>query len=579
MVSSNRLMEQLARLSPADCFRAVLPRHPVRLLGVAAVAVAVLSPILLIVHQSFLNGPFFADSVRISLDAYVFVLTDPEFLKALRTSATLAAGMVAIALPLGAFLAFLMTRTDLPGRSWIEPLLLSPVFVSSIVLAFGYTVAIGPVGFVSLWVAELTGTVPWNLYSLSSIIVIAGLSHVPHVYLYVSAALRGLNPDVEEAARTAGAGIWRAAFTVSVPLVMPALVFSGTLLFLLGIEMFGLVLILGDAVGINVLTTYLYKLTNLLGTPSYQLMAVVAVVIIALTAPLVFLQRYALRSSSLYITVRGKGMMTRPLPLGPWRWAAFALVFVWLAFTVFLPLAGILLRSIVSAWGQGISIMEVLTLDNFRELLLYPNLTRGIVNTLLLASVGGLLSVGVYTAVALIAHRWQGRGTQVLDYLVMTPRALPGLIAGLAFLWIFLFVPILTPFRSTLASLWVAYTVVWLAYGMRLVSTTLYQVGPELEEAARVTGASQAKVYRDVTLPLIRYGLLSSWLLIFLTFCREYSTGVYLLGPNTEVIGSMIVSLFAGGDMDMISSLAVLSILQIGIGMAIALRLGVRPHA
>ena len=130
---------------------------------------------------------------------------------------------------------------------------------------------------------------------------------------------------------------------------------------------------------------------------------------------------------------------------------------------------------------------------------------------------------------------------------MLVPRAVPGLLAGLAFLWVFLFFPPLAPLRSTIFSLWIAYTVVWLAYGMRLVSSSLLQVGPELEEAARSAGASRGRVSRDVTLPLIRYGLLASWLLVFMIFEREYSTGVYLLGPGTEVIGSLLVSLWGTG--------------------------------
>ena len=165
-----------------------------------------------------------------------------------------------------------------------------------------------------------------------------------------------------------------------------------------------------------------------------------------------------------------------------------------------------------------------------------------------------------------------------LDYLVMAPRALPGLIAGLAFLWIFLFFKPISPLRATLFSLWIAYTIVWLAYGLRLISTALYQVGPELEEAARVTGATQGRVYRDVTLPLVRFGIIGSWLLIFLIFCREYSTGVYLLGPGTEVIGSLIVSLWGSGALNLIAALSVINVALIGAGLAIALRLGVRLH-
>ncbi len=553
--------------------------HPVRLAGVAAVAVAVLAPLGLVLYQSLLDAPFFSPAARVNLGAYRYVLGDPDFHHALATSVIIALGMVGIAIPLGGILAFLVTRTDMPGRRGIEPVLLAPIFLSPIVLAFGYVVAAGPVGFFSLWVKDLIGTVPWNLYSIGGLILIAGLTHVPHVYLYTASALESLNPEIEEAARTAGAGVWRVALTVSLPLVTPALVFSGVLVFFLGFELFGLPLVLGDPAGILVLTTYLYKLTNLLGTPSYHLMAVVAIAIVAMTLPLVYLQRRLLRDTDRYVTVRGKGLAVRALPLGRYRWLALAVVLAWLVVTVGVPLSGVALRSVVATWGEGVRLTEVLTLHHFEELLQYPNLVRGIVNTLLIASLGGGLAVAVYAAIALVSHRWQGPGATLLDYLVMTPRAMPGLIAGLAFLWIFLFYRPLAPFRSTLVSLWLAYTVVWLAYGLRLISSALYQVGPELEEAARVVGAAQGRVYRDVTLPLVRFGLLGSWLLIFMMFCREYSTGVYLLGPNTEVIGSLIVSLWGTGALDLIAALSVINVLLIGAGLAGALRLGVRLRA
>jgi iron(III) transport system permease protein len=155
---------------------------------------------------------------------------------------------------------------------------------------------------------------------------------------------------------------------------------------------------------------------------------------------------------------------------------------------------------------------------------------------------------------------------------------MPGLVAGLAFLWVFLFVKPLAPLRNTLFSIWLAYSVVWLAYGMRLISSALLQVSPELEEAGHIMGASRGQVTRDVTLPLIRFGLLGSWLLVFMIFVREYSTGVYLLGPGTEVIGSLIVSLWSTGAIDIVAALSVVNVLLVAIGLAIALRLGVRLH-
>ncbi len=154
-----------------------------------------------------------------------------------------------------------------------------------------------------------------------------------------------------------------------------------------------------------------------------------------------------------------------------------------------------------------------------------------------------------------------------MDYLVLVPRAMPGLIAGLAMFWLFLFTPVLQPFRQTLFSLWLAYTLVWLAYGMRLVSASLLQIGPELEEAGRVVGARPAQVSRDVTLPLIKAGLIGSWVLIFVTFVREYSTGVYLLSPGTEVIGSLLVSLWGTGAVDLVTALSTVNLALILVGL------------
>ena len=545
-------------------------------LGITTLAVAM--PLSLVFYQSFLTAPFFDPSAKASFAAYSFVFSDDDFWQAFWTTIAIASGMAAIAVPLGALLAFLMVRTDVPGKKYLEPLLLIPIFVSAVVIAFGYVVAIGPVGIFSTLAKELIGFVPWNLYSLYSLIIIAGLTHVPHVYLYSAAALRGLSTDLEEAARVSGANPFQVAINVSLPMIMPAILFAGVLVFFLGFELFGLPLVLGDPQDVLVLSTYLYKLTNKLGVPSYQLMAVVVVVIIGVTAPLVFMQRLLLRQAQRYVSVRGKGLKTQPLRLRGWRWFAFGVIVFWLIVTVAVPLFGITLRSFVVTWGEGVKLRDVLTLDHYRELLDYPNVMRGIVNTFGIGVIGGALAVACYTAIALAVHRWNSGWTRLVDYIVMVPRAMPGLIAGLALLWVFLFVPFLSPLRSTMFSIWIAYSIVWLAYGMRLVSGTLLQVGPELEEAARVSGASDLRVKRDVTIPLIKYGMLASWLLIFLIFVREYSTGIYLLGPGTEVIGSLLVSLWGTGAVDLVSALSVVNVVMIGAGLAVAIRLGVRLH-
>ena len=569
---------------------------------VTLTAIAIFLPLTLIFYQSFLSAPFFMPTKIFSLDSFRFIFDDPDFRQAFINSFLLATGLAAIAVPLGGLLAFVMVRTDLPGKTWIGPLLLVPIFVSPMVMGFGYVVSMGPVGFYTVWVQQIIGTQPWNIYSFSSIVIIAGLTHVPHVYLYASSALKSLGSDVEEAARVTGASPLQVAMNVSLPMIMPALAYAGVLVVFLGFEVFGLVLVLGDPEGHLVAATYLYKLTNKLGTPSYHLMAAVAVCLVAITFPLVLFQRWLLKSANKYVSIKGKGSRQKALPLGKWKWVAFGLIAGWLLFTIIVPISGIALRSFVSNWGFGVKLSEALTIQHFHDIFEQPSLLRGIVNTVLIGVIGGGLAVMCYSAIALAGHRKLDGITRFLDYSVLIPRAVPGLLAGLSFLWVFLFVPAaldsllkgmdnsvalwlsenLVPqmraLRSTIFSVWIAYSVVWMAYGLRLISTALLQVGPELEEAARAVGATRGQVTRDVTMPLVRFGLLGAWLMIFLIFEREYSTAVYLLSPGTEVIGAMLVSMWAAGAVDLVAALSFINIALVAIGLGIALRFGVKLH-
>ncbi|MCP8895122.1 iron ABC transporter permease [Shinella daejeonensis] len=573
----------LTKATAEKKYPARMPRHgnagAYRIIVIGLLAIAVLAPVGLIIYQSFLTAAFFSPRAQFGFDAYRYVFTDRTFYQALGTTTIFAFGMVAIAVPLGGLLAFLITRTDIKGRRLLEVLVLVPMFISSIVLAFGYTVSVGPTGFVSLFVRDLIGIVPWNIYSLPGMILIAGLSHVPHVYLYVSAAMRNLPSDLEEAARTTGASIWQVSRDVTLPMVLPALIFAAALNLLLGFETFGIPLVLGDPNGIMVLTTYIYKLTTLFGTPTYQLMAVVAVVLVLITLPLVWMQRRLLRNARKYAALGGKGSRVATLKLGgSGQLIALSIIGFWLFVSVVLPIGGITVRAFVDAWGEGVNLLDQLTLMNFSRMFEVPSLYNGIVNTIILSVVGGAVAVAIYLAVGLAGHRNWGLSNTVLDYIILLPRALPGLVVGLAFFWVFLFVPLLTPLRPTLVSLFVAYLVVGLSYGLRLLQGTLIQVAPELEESARTTGATIGRTWKDIVIPIVRPGLAGAWALIMIIFLREYATGVYLMGAGTEVIGSLMVSLLQTGAMNTIAALSLISIVLTGAGLALALRLGAKIH-
>src|SRR5438046_8700337 len=183
-------------------------------------------------------------------------------------------------------------------------------------------------------------------------------------------------------------------------------------------------------------------------------------------------------------------MRQKLLRLRGWKWLALAIVALWLVFTIVVPISGIALRAFVEQWGEGIKLADVLTLDNFLGVFDRPVQVRGVVNTLLIGTVGGALAVGCYMAIGLAGHRQRGGVAKILDYIVLIPRAIPGILAGLAFLWIFLFVPGLKELRNSIFSVSPAYTVVSVAYVLRLISGAVLQTGPQPEHAARTAGAS-----------------------------------------------------------------------------------------
>jgi iron(III) transport system permease protein len=553
-------------------------RAPVLPVFVLLVGVLVLAPIGILLYQSLLTAPFFAPAKRFALEAYRYLLHDPYFFEALRNSFFIGLGMVLIAVPLGSLFAFLVTKTDLPFARLFELLLLAPIFISAIILGIGFIVAFGPAGLVSGVVEGLLGRVPWTIYTLPAIAVIAGLTHVPYVYLYVASTIQNVDASLEEAARVAGARPYRVALSVTLPLVRPALIYSAALMLLLGFELFGLPLVLGDAKGIMVVTTYLYRLTAITGTSAYHLMAAVSMSVVLIAFALVLLQRFLIgRMEGRYVAIGARGYRTERLPLGRLRYVWALLLALYLLVAVVLPVLGVVFRSLVVSWGPGVELKEVLTLGHYLEVFRLPNLSRAVTNTLVVAALGGVLALAFYLLIALGIQRGGAWG-RVLDYLAGLPRAVPGLVVGLAFLWLFLFVKPISPLRTTLWGLLLAYSVVWMPYGVRLLTAALLQVGRDVEEAARICGASPVRAFLQATLPLLRGGLLAAWFLLFMQFVREYSTGVYLLTQGTEVLGAQIVALWGTGAVDVIAALSTLQVLIVSLVFLLANRLGVRPQ-
>jgi iron(III) transport system permease protein len=548
------------------------------IIGLAALAV--LAPLCLVLYQSFLTAPLSHSNARLGLVAYQSVFADTDFRLAFGTTLLLAAGTTLIAVPLGAVLAFLMMRTDVPGRHWLGPLILLPIFFPALVLGFGYVEGLGPAGILSTAFRRWTGVVPWNVHSFPFLLMMAGLTHVPHAYLCMAAGLRDIGADGEETARICGAGPWKVAFGMSLPMATPAILLAIALVFFLGFELFGLPLVLGDGHDMLVVSTYLFKLASELGTPPAQPTAVVIVIMLAAGLPFLFTQR-AIPVARWGILSGGPANRPAfaPFRLGLWRVPIFLAIVLWLAGTVLVPIGVLALRSFTTTWGEGMALSQALTFEHYRELLDYPNVIRSIVNTLGIGLLGGGAAAALYTALVLAIHRWHRAWSRVIGHLVRLPRALPGLAAGLALLWVLLSFGLLTPLHGTLVSVWLAYTIVCLSYGTQLISSAARKVDRQLEDIARTVGATEARMKLNITLPLMRNDLLAGWLLIFLLFAQDYSTGIYLLGSGNEVIGPLLVSLWGSGALDVVSALSVIIVIMIGVGLFIAARLGAHLHA
>jgi iron(III) transport system permease protein len=216
------------------------------------------------------------------------------------------------------------------------------------------------------------------------------------------------------------------------------------------------------------------------------------------------------------------------------------------------------------------------TLANFPNAWNYGPAARAALNSLLLGLGAGVLTtlIGWLVAWGLLRQKALARVYAALDFLGAMPIAIPGIIVGISFVWFYLTVPV--PVYGTPWILLLAYVTLHLPFAVRICSSALLQVSTELEEAARSVGARRGRVSREITLPLIRHGLLGSWLLVFMIFEREYSTGVYLLAPGTEVIGAQLVSLWQGGAIDVVAALSLINIVLVFIGLAFALRFGVK---
>lgn len=494
---------------------------------------------------------------------YVQVYTDPGNLEAFLNSVVLGIGSAAFATVLGTALAWVVARTDTPGRRILELSALVPFICPPFIGALAWTLLGSPsTGLLNQWIAALTGVERvFNVYSLAGMVLVIGLYTAPFVLLIVGGALRSMDATLEEASMMAGAGQAATARHVTLPMVTPAILAGGFLAFVLSLEQFGVPAVLGLPARIPVLTTKIWTTISEY-PPQYGQGSALCLVLLILTIVGVALQRRLLARRR-FTTVTGKGGRARLVHLGRWRWVAFAGGLLYLLLAMVLPMGALVLASIRTIWIPGLT-WEQITLANYAYVLFeYPLSQKAAVNSLVLGTGGATLAIGLAALISFLVQRVKAPGHVLLDQMAMLPLAFPGTVLAYGMLRAWIQPPLVL--YGTAWILLAAYVGRYLPYGVQSTSSTLAQIHRELEEASLMSGASWLSTFRRITVPLLRAGIVAGWILLFVSFLRELSASVLLYTPRQVVLSVALFDLWASGDM---GYLAALSVLVIAVGLA-----------
>lgn len=489
----------------------------------------VLYPLIILFVSTFRVDRFGQPSYW-TLENYAF-LTSPPIVAALDTTLVVSTGTMLLAGSIGITLAWLNARTNMPGRDLLESLNLIPFFLSPYVGAVAWVYLAAPrSGLLNGILREHFG-IPnvFDIYSTWGMIWVLSLFFTPYMYLFVVAPLRRMDATLEETARVCGCGVLRTSLTVTLPLALPAILSGAIIIFVSSAGEFGVPLALGHPKGNETLSTQIFVLVK--DQPArYNQAAAVASLLALVAVGCVYLQRRLVAPRD-FTTVSGKGTHPRVLDLGPWKYLALIFNLLFLATAVVLPLFTLGLASLTRTWTGTFDIATV-TFDHYRYAINQDVASRGIVNSLILSTMGAILAVLVGLLLAYVIQRSRMRGRGVIDFISTVPVGVPGIVLAMGILLGY----ISTPLYATFAILLVGYISRYMPYGQRNVSSVLLAISPELEEGARVAGCSWFTTMRRIIAPLVWPGMVSAWLLLFVIFMREFPISILLYSNGTEVL-------------------------------------------
>ncbi len=523
----------------------------------------VLYPVVFLVTESFNVGdPGQFPPVLLGLDNYTNLYDDARILGNTALVACLATIMAVL---FGFTLAWILTRTAIPGRAVLERLLELPYYMTPLVGALAWGVLAGPkTGLINqLW--RLTGGGDLvDIYTPYGIAWVMALFEGTVAFVMISAAMKSMDPALEESSRVLGAGKLHTALRITLPMVAPGIVSATIFVFAEMLGSFAAAFVLGVPGRFYVVTTAIWQAT-LSYPPEYGRAAAMGLSLFLVMLVMLGLSRLILRRGN-YATITGKAFRPRALEVGRLRWLLLALCWAYVGLSVVLPLGALLLTSF-QRFATVILAQSIFTLANYQTALQMGALGSALENSLLLGLVVATVAVPLVSILVWIVYRANAPGGRLLESLVMFPQAVPRLVFGLGLLWAWLYIPI--PIYGTLWLLGIAYLTVFLPLGMRTMAGVVLQVDRGLEECARVCGASWLHQMRTVTLPLLRPGMVAAWLLIFIAGVRELGVSVFLMGPNAKVIAPSIVNSWLTSSSELSAAMALLQTVTVFIAVAL----------
>lgn len=490
-----------------------------------------------------------------NLDGYRALLT-PENLVILRDTFVISLIKTVLSLVLATLLAWIIARTDTPGRGVLEVLITLPFFIPPILTATAWGMLGSPqAGTINIVWKMLTGseTPIMNIYSYGGVIWHMMQYSTTFLFLFIVEAFRAMDPSLEEASAMSGASQARTFWRVTLKLMLPVMTSAFILSFIRGIESFESPILLGTPAGIEVITTHIYNLLNQQSQPQYQIATAFGFVAMFLMFVMVFVQWRMLKGRS-FATVSGKAFSPRPIRLGPWRWVTLAICVVFFLVTVLLPVGQLVLSSFFQFFG--FYQLDMLTLQNYRSVWNNREVWDALENTLLLGLTGASVTMLLGSIVAYVTARTRWPIRRVIEALAWIPWMMPGIVLGIGFLWGYSLLPKWLPIYGTLWALFLAYVALNTPIAVRVMSDAYAQLSYDLEECSRVHGANWWQTLFRILIALAWPSFAVGWVLTFFGMLRELSASILLYSADTEVLSVLMLKMWSGGKPEEVSVIA-----------------------